>query len=186
VITPLRTRSRWECSGDRARATDASAESHGMSNTTVRKVLSAVSFARSDESLHSETNGSARCNRRSDPARKCARSAGASLLSNRGRFLQLRVARTFRPGARGALTVHSKGGDDHHSVLKRGIFSRRRMVQKCRSIPSSNRFIPAFLAQSQLCIGSELSNKRNVCQRRRQRSSRGIARYWSNRTSPQS
>ena len=40
------------------------------------------------------------------------------------------------------------------------------MIQGCRSIPSSNRFAPAFLAQWELCIGSELSNKGNVCEKK--------------------
>src|SRR5579864_7812936 len=96
VITPLQRDTGGNARDIALVATDASGESHGMSSTTVRKILSAVSFARSDESLHSETNGSARCNRRSDPARKCSRSAGAWLSSNRDRFPQLRVAGTFR------------------------------------------------------------------------------------------
>jgi len=147
VITPLRTRSIGGIARDIALvATDASGESHGMPSSTVRKILSAVSLPSQIRAITQRRTGSARCHRASDPARKCAKSAGAWLLSDRGRFLQLRVARPFRPRSQGALTVHSKGGDDHHSVLKRSIFSRRRMVQRCRSIPSSNRFIPAFLA----------------------------------------
>jgi len=34
----------------------------------------------------------------------------------------------------------------HRSVLRRGIFSRKRMIRRCRSIPTSNRFVHAFLA----------------------------------------
>ena len=119
MITPLRTRSRWECSGYRARATDASGESHGKPST-VRKILSAVSFAQSDQSHHSKTNGFGALPSCFQSGPKMCEKRWRIALEQSSPFPATSSGPYVPSRSQGALAVHSKGGDDHHSVLKRG------------------------------------------------------------------
>src|SRR5712671_3786124 len=61
---------------------------------------------------------------------------------------------------------------------ERGIVSRKRMIRRCRSIPSSNRLVHEFLAYSQRCIGSELSNRRKYVRVEDSDRRGSIAWYW--------